>query len=188
MGIGYRFEQPCTACSKGTNYQCDKCHRPFCGHGACLWETGRWLSFPSDSRNEDYKEGQTWDREEELCLQCYIEVEGLAPLSLWADTSRHLTIAFNTFALKPGALTTAGDAHSWYQPPSSGNMIKLLRNGEEIEIDTFSVVQLYNFLQSHEAAIREHAKKTAELLIPLSHAATDAAIRADAGQRFEEDY
>jgi hypothetical protein len=176
MGLKFRYDQPCTACQKGTKEVCDGCGKPFCGHGACLFETGKLLTFPPDPRDEDPEE---WSRPEELCMACYTEREGHPPFSIWAETGRHSTLSFRL--LQEGTITPAGDAHSWYSPPTAGEMLRLKGADATIEYDTFAVVQLFNFLQAHAQAIRKQAKETAEVLIVESHQRTEAALRADAG-------
>jgi hypothetical protein len=176
MAWKFRYQQPCIACQQGTNETCDSCDRPFCGHGACLFETGRQLTFPPDPRDEYPQE---WSKPEELCLVCYIKSEGHPPFSIWAETSRHSTLAFNL--LQKGTIIPTGDAHSWYSPPTAGKMLRLRWGDKLIELDTFEVVQLMNFLQAHEKVIRDQAKATADILILESHKQTDAALRADAG-------
>jgi hypothetical protein len=176
MAWKFQYDQPCTACQQGTNEACDTCGKAFCGHGACLFETGRLLTFPPDPRDE---EPQEWQRPEELCLACFIAREGHPPFSIWAETSRHSTLAFRQ--LQQGSLAPAGDAHSWYCPPAAGKLLRLRWGDQEIELNTFEVVQLMNLLQAHEPRIRDLAKETAEILIEESHRRTEAALRADAG-------
>lgn len=172
----FRYDQPCAACQKGTHDACDNCEKPFCGHGACLFETGKILTFPPDPRDEYPQE---WQRPEELCLSCYIASEGHPPFSIWAGTGRHSVLAFSL--LQKGVLTPAGDAHSWYSPPMAGKMLRLRWGDQHIELDTFEVVQLMNLLQAHDQAIKAQAKATSDVLIEESHKRTEAAIRADAG-------
>jgi hypothetical protein len=176
MAWKFEYEQPCTACCKGTNEACDQCGKAYCGHGACLFETGRQLTFAPDPRDEDPRE---WSRPEELCMACYTEREGYPPFALWANTSAHSTLAFRL--LQKGSIAPAGDAHSWYAPPSAGKMLRLKWGDKEIELDTFYVVQLLNFLQAHGQAIRDQAKTTSDVLIPESNQRHEAALRADAG-------
>lgn len=176
MAWKFHYDQPCTACQKGTNETCDKCGKPFCGHGACLFETGRQLTFPPDPRDEYPEE---WQRPEELCMACYIASEGHPPFSIWAETSRHSTLAFSL--LQKGSIAPAGDAHSWYSPPRAGKLLRLRWGDQHIELDTFEVVQLMNLLQAHDQAIKDQAKATSDVLIAESHRRTEAALRADAG-------
>lgn len=173
----FQYDQSCAACGKGTNDACDGCGKPYCGHGACLFETGQTLTFPPDPRDEYPQE---WSRQQELCLICYIEQEGRPPYSIWAGTFRHSTLAVGT-VFTPGTITPAGDAHSWYSPPQAGKLLRLRWGDQLIELDTFEVVQLMNLLQAHDQAIRDQAKGTAEVLIEESHRRTEAALRADAG-------
>ena len=176
MAYKFRFAQPCTACQKGTHEACDTCHKPYCGHGACLFQTGTMITSPPDPRDEEPEE---WSRPEELCLECFTTREGHAPFSIWAETARHSTFAFSL--LQKGSIAPAGDAHSWYSPPAAGKMLQLRYGNTVIEYTTFDVVQLLNFLQAHEEEIREQAKETSEVLIAESHKRTEAAMRADAG-------
>jgi len=175
--MGYiRFEQACTACQKGTNYTCDTCKKPRCGHGACLFETGRQLTFPPDPRDEDPQE---WSRAEELCMECYTEREGHPPYSIWAETFRHSVLAFSL--LQKGSIVPVGDAHSWYSPPTAGKMLRLKWGDKLIELDTFEVVQLVNFLQAHDQAIKDQAKAASDVLIPEANKRIEAGMKADAG-------
>lgn len=173
----FQYDQPCTACQKGTNDACDGCDKPFCGYGACLFETNKILTFPPDPRDEYPQE---WSRPQELCLACYLEQEGHTPYSIWAKTARHSTLAAGSL-FTPGSITPAGDAHSWYSPPTAGKLLRLRYGDTLIELDTFEVVQLMNFLQSHDQAIKNQAKATSEILIEEDHKRTAAALRADAG-------
>lgn len=172
----FRFVQPCTACGKPTHEACDNCKKAACGHGACLFETGKQLTFPPDPGDEYPSE---WSRPEELCMTCYTEREGHPPYSIWASTGRHSVISFKL--LEKGSIAPAGDAHSWYRPPTAGKMLLLQWAGKTIEYDTYDVVQLLNLLQAHEQEIRAQAKETADVLIPEDHKRTEAAMRADAG-------
>lgn len=172
----FRFEQPCVACHKETHETCDNCGKSFCGHGACLFETGKMLTFPPDPRDEYPEESS---RPEELCMTCYVEREGHPPFSLWAGTSRHSVLSFKL--LEKGSIAPAADTHSWYRPPSSGKMLLLQWGDKTIEYDTYDVVQLLNILKAHEEAIRSQAKATSDVLIPESHKQTEATMRADAG-------
>lgn len=176
MSYLFQFVQACTACLKPTHEACDNCKKPYCGHGACLFETGRQLTSPPDPRDEYPQESS---RPEELCMTCYIEREGHPPFSIWAETNRHTVLSFKL--LQQGAIAPAGDAHSWYRPPSPGKMLLLQWGDKTIELDTFDVVQLMNFLQTHDEAIKTQAKEISDVLIPEAHKRTEAAMRADAG-------
>lgn len=176
MAWKFRFAQPCEACLKDTHDVCDACGKAFCGHGACLFETGETLTFPPDPQDEYPDE---YRRPEELCLVCYLAREGHPPYSIWAETAMHSTLSFRM--LQPGAIMPVGDAHSWYSPPSAGKLLSLKFGDRIIELDTFQVVQLMNFLQAHDQTIKDLAKATSEVLIAESHERTDAALRADAG-------
>lgn len=170
----FRFQQPCTACMKGTYEACDTCGKPF--DSGCLFKSGAWRTIPPDPADEYPEEG---NYPEELCMSCYIEAIGAAPFALWAETNTHTTLAFKL--LQKGSIAVAGDVHSWYCPPAAGNMLALRWGGHCIELDTYRVLQLLNFLKAHEPAIRQQAKETADVLIPESHKRTEAAIKADAG-------
>lgn len=183
-----RLAEACTACKKPANYRCDKCKRVFCSHGSCLFETGDWLTFPSDPRNEDYDENPTWDREEELCMSCYIEKKGHPPLALWAGGSAQTELVMP--GILKGVSTPAGDAHSWYAPPQAGNMLKLRWGDQHIELDPFRTLQLLNWLKANETAIQEQAQQASDILVPIERRDTERAIRADLGHyditHFEE--
>jgi hypothetical protein len=112
-------------------------------------------------------------------MACYIASEGHPPFSIWAETSRHSTLAFSL--LQKGSIAPAGDAHSWYSPPRAGKLLRLRWGDQHIELDTFEVVQLMNLLQAHDQAIKDQAKATSDVLIAESHRRTEAALRADAG-------
>jgi hypothetical protein len=112
-------------------------------------------------------------------MTCYTEREGHPPFSLWASTSRHSVLSFKL--LEKGSIAPAGDAHSWYRPPTAGKMLLLQWGDKTIEYDTYDVVQLLNLLQAHDQEIRTQAKETADILIPEDHKRTEAAMRADAG-------
>jgi len=176
VGYKFTFEESCCACMKGTNYACDECGRPFCSHGACLFETGKQLTFPA---NPDDEYPHEWSRAEEVCSSCYGKAVGHPPFALWADTNIHSTLAFRL--LQKGTIAPAGDTHSWYAPPTAGKMLRLKWGEKTIEYDTFNTLQLLEFLKAHEQAIREQAKKTSDVLIPESHKQKEAAMRADAG-------
>jgi hypothetical protein len=148
-----------------------------------LFETGKQLTFQPNPADEYPQE---WSRPEEVCMECYIKAIGHPPFALWADTSIHSTLAFRL--LQKGAIVPAGDTHSWYRPPTSGQMLRLRWGDEEIEYNTFYTVQLLNFLQAHEQAIREQALSTSGVLIAEDHKQTEAAMKADAGFIDYSDY
>src|SRR2546430_2976237 len=144
MGATLTLPQACTVCGQSTQYCCDACKKPHCGHGACLFETGEWLTLPSDPRNEDYAESPTWDREEELCLACYTLKMGKSPLVLWQGGSAETKLVAP--GIIKGSRAYAGDKHSWVSDPQAGKML-LLRWGEQhIELDTFRTLQLLEWL------------------------------------------
>ena len=179
MPYTFTYEQVCAVCGKPTHDACDTCHKPYCGHGACLFETGKMLTLPSDPRDEDYAEHPTWQRPEELCIECYQKAEGHAPFALWAETAMHTTLAFKL--LEKGVVQPAGDAHSWYRPPSAGKMLRMCYGQQEIELDTFQVIQLLNFLKGHEQGIGDLAQETSKVLVAEARKRTEAAREADSG-------
>jgi len=172
----------CAACGNATHALCDECKLPHCSHGACLFETGEWLTFPSDPRDEYYAENPTWSREEELCLGCYTTRLGHAPLVLWGETSTASTLLLvGPAAIHPGASTPAGGGDSWYQPPTAGTVLALTWGDQKINLDAFRLVQLLNVLKAHEPAIRAQAKATSDVLVPIRRRDTERAIEADSG-------
>lgn len=178
MAATLRFAQPCTACGQPAHDVCDDCNKPHCSHGQCLFLTGDWITEDSDPRNEDYAEHPTWNREEELCMECYTTKKGHAPIVLWEHSIATSLILSD---ITPGAVGYAGDAHSWYSAPRAGKCLHLKWSDQHIELDTFRTVQLLNYLKANEATIHEQAKKISKILVEESNLRTSQAIKADSG-------
>lgn len=176
-----QYATTCTACSKPTYSTCDTCKKAYCTYGACLYETGEWITEASDPRNEDYAENPTWRRKEELCMTCYTQKVGHAPFTLWADTFHTSSASLNVNGVVPGSIAYADDMHIWYAPPQAGEMLRLRWDGKEIELDAFRTLQLLNYLKSNEAMIREQAAKTGGRLVQESREETERTLRAGAG-------
>jgi len=66
-------------------------------------------------------------------------------------------------------------------PPGAGKLLKLRWGDQVIELDTFQVVQLLEFLEAGEQRIREQAKAASDVLVPYERKATERAIQADMG-------
>lgn len=177
MPYKFRFEEACTNCGQPTHEACDQCSKPFCGGGACLFLTGKMLTFPPDPRDEYPQE---WSRPEEMCMQCFKEIMKRSPVVIWQVTS--MESALLPGGIRKGSLIPAGDdMHSWYSPPSAERALLLRWGDQKVPLDTFRVLQLLEFLKANEQMLREQAKKLSDILVEHERKMTDAAIRADAG-------
>lgn len=175
------FEVPCTSCLRGTTQVCDACDKPHCSvYAGCLFKTGQLLTLPTDPRDEDYQEHPTWQREEVLCLTCYLtRTGGTPPLVLWEGTSAVMRFLYQP--LQKGSLIPAGDDHFWYAAPSSGDVAILRWGDHEVPLDVFRALQLLTLLKAHEARIRTQAESVSAILIEEAHRVHRAALKADAG-------
>lgn len=174
------YEEACSKCGKPTRTTCDRCQKPLC-YG-CQYQTSNTLTFPADPRNEDYDIRPTWSKHEEVCLTCYTEITEHPPFKLWQGSSAETTlIALGSSQLEPGVSIPAGDHHSWYRSPSAGDMLHLQWGDKHIDLDTFRTVQLLDFLKANEEGIRQQAKTTSDILVPIERRDTDRARRADLG-------
>ena len=183
MAYRNKLEEACTTCSKPTNEECDHCQRPF--DSGCLFKTGQRITLPSDPRNEDYAERPTWQRDEELCMACYTQKMGHAPLVLFGETASEVKLSPRN-VIAPGVSVPAGDgAHHWYAPAKGADILHLQWGYQtQINYDAFHTLQLLEFLKANEQIIRNQVKAASEVLLPQARRDTERAIRAD--QRYYE--